>query len=92
METNRSLKRTRRSPGFRAGRARGCLLPNEIAARGIDVWKASALHVINFELPNVPRDYVTALPPAWKARAGAAGIAISCCSAESGLTSATSKG
>jgi len=41
--------------GFRDGRTR-VLVATDIAARGIDVDGVS--HVINFELPNVPEDYV----------------------------------
>ena len=46
--------------------------------RGIDVDGVS--HVINFELPNVPEDYVHRVGRT--ARAGAAGIAIAFCSDE----------
>jgi ATP-dependent RNA helicase RhlE len=45
----------------------------DIAARGIDVSGVS--HVINFELPNVPEQYVHRIGRT--ARAGAAGIAVS---------------
>jgi ATP-dependent RNA helicase RhlE len=54
------------------------LVATDIAARGIDVEGVS--HVINFELPNVPEDYVHRIGRT--ARAGAAGIAISLCSDE----------
>ncbi|MGH7094752.1 MAG: helicase-related protein, partial [Stellaceae bacterium] len=50
----------------------------DIAARGIDVEGVS--HVVNFELPNVPEDYVHRIGRT--ARAGAAGIAIAFCSDE----------
>ena len=54
------------------------LVATDIAARGIDVEGVS--HVINFELPNVPEDYVHRIGRT--ARAGAAGAAISFCSDE----------
>jgi ATP-dependent RNA helicase RhlE len=54
------------------------LVATDIAARGIDVEGVS--HVINFELPNVPEDYVHRIGRT--ARAGAAGIAIAFCSDE----------
>jgi ATP-dependent RNA helicase RhlE len=54
------------------------LVATDIAARGIDVDGVS--HVINFELPNVPEDYVHRIGRT--ARAGAAGIAIAFCSDE----------
>jgi len=52
------------------------LVATDIASRGIDVDAVS--HVINFELPNVPEDYVHRIGRT--ARAGAAGTAISFCS------------
>jgi len=70
-------QRERALAGFRAGHAR-VLVATDIAARGIDVEGVS--HVINFELPNVPEDYVHRIGRT--ARAGAAGIAISLCSDE----------
>ncbi len=68
-------QRERALAGFRAGRTR-VLVATDIAARGIDVERVS--HVINFELPNVPEDYVHRIGRT--ARAGAAGTAISFCS------------
>jgi ATP-dependent RNA helicase RhlE len=59
---------------FRAGRAR-VLVATDIAARGIDVTGIS--HVINFDLPTQPEDYVHRIGRT--ARAGASGIAISFC-------------
>ena len=70
-------QRERALAGFRAGHTR-VLVATDIAARGIDVEAVS--HVINFELPNVPEDYVHRIGRT--ARAGAAGIAISFCSDE----------
>jgi ATP-dependent RNA helicase RhlE len=68
-------QRERALTGFRDGQAR-VLVATDIAARGIDVDGVS--HVINFELPNVPEDYVHRIGRT--ARAGAAGIAIAFCS------------
>jgi ATP-dependent RNA helicase RhlE len=68
-------QRERALAGFRAGHAR-VLVATDIASRGIDVEGVS--HVINFELPNVPEDYVHRIGRT--ARAGAAGTAISLCS------------
>ncbi len=70
-------QRERALAGFREGRTR-VLVATDIAARGIDVESVS--HVINFELPNVPEDYVHRIGRT--ARAGAAGTAISLCSDE----------
>jgi ATP-dependent RNA helicase RhlE len=70
-------QRERALAGFRDGQAR-VLVATDIAARGIDVDDVS--HVINFELPNVPEDYVHRIGRT--ARAGAAGIAIAFCSDE----------
>ena len=54
------------------------LVATDIAARGIDVDDVS--HVINFELPNVPEDYVHRIGRT--ARAGAMGTAVAFCSDE----------
>jgi ATP-dependent RNA helicase RhlE len=70
-------QRERALAGFRDGQPR-VLVATDIAARGIDVEGVS--HVINFELPNVPEDYVHRIGRT--ARAGAAGIAIALCSEE----------
>jgi ATP-dependent RNA helicase RhlE len=70
-------QRERALAGFRDGQTR-VLVATDIAARGIDVDRVS--HVINFELPNVPEDYVHRIGRT--ARAGAAGIAIAFCSDE----------
>jgi ATP-dependent RNA helicase RhlE len=59
---------------FRAGQAR-VLVATDIAARGIDVTGIS--HVINFDFPAQPEDYVHRIGRT--ARAGASGIAISFC-------------
>jgi ATP-dependent RNA helicase RhlE len=68
-------QRERALAGFRAGQGR-VLVATDIAARGIDVEGVS--HVINFELPNVPEDYVHRIGRT--ARAGAAGTAVAFCS------------
>ncbi|HEX3883330.1 MAG TPA: DEAD/DEAH box helicase [Stellaceae bacterium] len=70
-------QRERALAAFRAGEAR-VLVATDIAARGIDVDGVS--HVVNFELPNVPEDYVHRIGRT--ARAGAAGIAVAFCSNE----------
>ena len=54
------------------------LVATDIAARGIDVDGVS--HVFNFDLPNVAETYVHRIGRT--ARAGAAGVSISFCSAE----------
>ncbi len=59
---------------FRTGRAR-VLVATDIAARGIDVTGIS--HVINFDLPAQPEDYIHRIGRT--ARAGASGVAISFC-------------
>ena len=59
---------------FRDGQAR-VLVATDIAARGIDVDSVS--HVINFELPNEPENYVHRIGRT--ARAGAGGAAIAFC-------------
>jgi ATP-dependent RNA helicase RhlE len=70
-------QRERALAGFRDGRPR-VLVATDIAARGIDVDGVS--HVINFDLPNVPEDYVHRIGRT--ARAGAEGIALAFCSDE----------
>lgn len=57
---------------FRAGSLR-ILIATDIAARGLDIDGVS--HVINYEIPNVPEQYVHRIGRT--ARAGAAGVAIS---------------
>ncbi|HEV7233748.1 MAG TPA: DEAD/DEAH box helicase [Sphingorhabdus sp.] len=65
-------QRTAALQAFRAGQIK-ILVATDIAARGIDVPGVS--HVFNFELPNVPEQYVHRIGRT--ARAGADGIAIS---------------
>ena len=67
-------QRERALDAFKKGKAR-VLVATEIAARGIDVDKVS--HVINFDLPNVPEQYVHRIGRT--ARAGEHGRAISFC-------------
>jgi ATP-dependent RNA helicase RhlE len=69
--------RERALNGFRDGGLR-VLVATDIAARGIDVDGIS--HVINFDLPNIPEQYVHRIGRT--GRAGAAGIALSFCDAE----------
>jgi ATP-dependent RNA helicase RhlE len=53
---NRSqVQRTEALAGFKAGKYR-ILVATDIAARGIDVEALS--HVVNFDVPNVPEDYI----------------------------------
>jgi ATP-dependent RNA helicase RhlE len=65
-------QRTQALQAFRKGEIK-ILVATDIAARGIDVSGVS--HVFNFELPNVPEQYVHRIGRT--ARAGADGIAIS---------------
>ena len=72
---NKSQGARQRALGaFKKGQIKA-LVATDIAARGIDVDAVS--HVINFELPNVPEDYVHRIGRT--ARAGASGIAVSLC-------------
>ncbi|MEJ6735673.1 MAG: DEAD/DEAH box helicase [Flavobacteriales bacterium] len=64
--------RTKALAGFKAREIR-VLVATDIAARGIDIPLLP--HVVNFELPNVPEDYVHRIGRT--GRAGANGIAIS---------------
>ncbi|MBM6578059.1 DEAD/DEAH box helicase, partial [Microvirga sp. SRT01] len=72
---NKSQGQRERALGeFKSGSVR-ILVATDIAARGIDVSGVS--HVVNFELPNVPEQYVHRIGRT--ARAGASGIAIAFC-------------
>jgi ATP-dependent RNA helicase RhlE len=66
---------------FKAGKVT-CLVATEVAARGLDIKELP--QVVNYELPNVPEDYVHRIGRT--GRAGSAGEAISLVSSdESGL-------
>jgi len=64
--------RTKALAGFKEGRIR-VLVATDIAARGIDIDMLP--HVVNFELPNVPEDYVHRIGRT--GRAGREGVALS---------------
>ncbi len=67
----RQHKRERVMNAFRQGRVR-IMVATDVAARGIDVPHVQ--HVINFDLPNAPEDYVHRIGRT--ARAGAEGAAL----------------
>lgn len=69
--------RTRALADFKEGRVR-VLVATDIAARGLDI--AQLPHVVNYELPNVPEDYVHRIGRT--GRAGCSGNAISLVSAD----------
>lgn len=69
--------RTKALEGFKKGTIR-ILVATDIAARGLDIPLLP--HVINYELPNIPEDYVHRIGRT--GRAGASGEAISLVSAE----------
>jgi len=64
--------RTKALAGFKAGQIR-VLVATDIAARGIDIEQLP--HVVNYELPNVPEDYVHRIGRT--GRAGMSGEAVS---------------
>ncbi|MFM8330681.1 MAG: DEAD/DEAH box helicase [Candidatus Methylumidiphilus sp.] len=64
--------RTRALEGFKAGKI-AVLVATDIAARGLDIDQLP--HVVNFELPNVPEDYVHRIGRT--GRAGSTGEALS---------------
>jgi len=64
--------RTRALADFKAGKVR-VLVATDIAARGLDINRLP--HVVNYELPNVPEDYVHRIGRT--ARAGQEGHAVS---------------
>jgi ATP-dependent RNA helicase RhlE len=75
---NKSLAlRERAIAAFKSGDV-PVLIATDIAARGIDIPGVS--HVVNFDLPDVPEQYVHRIGRT--ARAGATGIAIAFCSPE----------
>ncbi|MBT7298122.1 MAG: DEAD/DEAH box helicase [Victivallales bacterium] len=71
--------RTRALTGFKAGRVRA-LIATDIASRGIDIDQLP--HVVNFDLPNIPEDYVHRIGRT--GRAGSEGTARSLVSTEEG--------
>ena len=73
--TSRSPSASARWPQFKSGQM-PVLVATDIAARGIDIPGVS--HVCNFDLPDVPEQYVHRIGRT--ARAGADGIAIAFCS------------
>lgn len=70
-------QRTRALAGFKQNKIQ-VLVATDIAARGIDIDQLA--HVVNFDLPNVPEDYVHRIGRT--GRAGASGQAISLVSAD----------
>jgi ATP-dependent RNA helicase RhlE len=75
---NRSqAQRTQALAAFKAGRTR-VLVATDVAARGIDVTGLS--HVVNFDVPNVPDDYIHRVGRT--ARAGEVGDAVTFVSPE----------
>jgi ATP-dependent RNA helicase RhlE len=64
--------RTQALANFKSGKIRA-LVATEVAARGLDIKELP--HVVNYELPNVPEDYVHRIGRT--GRAGATGIALS---------------
>jgi ATP-dependent RNA helicase RhlE len=64
--------RTKALAGFKSGKV-GVLVATDIAARGLDIPLLP--HVINYELPNIPEDYIHRIGRT--GRAGASGEAIS---------------
>lgn len=69
--------RTRALADFKGGAVR-ILVATDIAARGLDI--DSLPHVVNYDLPNVPEDYVHRIGRT--GRAGANGVALSLVSAD----------
>ena len=65
-------QRTNALNDFKAGKIKA-LVATDVAARGLDIPLLP--HVVNYELPNVPEDYVHRIGRT--GRAGAAGLAIS---------------
>jgi len=75
IHSNKSqTARQRALANFKTGRAR-VMVATDIVARGIDIDELS--HVVNFDLPQVPEDYVHRIGRT--ARAGATGTAIAFC-------------
>ncbi len=80
LHADRSMSQRREAlDGFRSGRYR-VLIATDIAARGIDVPEIS--HVVNFDLPGTPEDYIHRIGRT--ARAEASGRASSFAAPEEG--------
>lgn len=67
--------RTRALAGFKDGSMR-VLVATDIAARGLDIDQLP--HVVNFELPNVPEDYVHRIGRTGRAGRGGEAISLVC--------------
>ena len=75
IHSNKSqAARQRALNGFKDGNIK-VLIATDIAARGIDIEAVS--HIVNFDIPSTPEDYVHRIGRT--ARAGASGIAITFC-------------
>jgi ATP-dependent RNA helicase RhlE len=72
--------RTNALAGFKSGSVK-VLVATDIASRGLDIPLLP--HVVNFEIPNVPEDYVHRIGRT--GRAGASGLAVSLVSADETL-------
>ncbi|MGR3466819.1 MAG: DEAD/DEAH box helicase [Shimia sp.] len=72
-------QRDRAIRDFRSGEAR-VLVATDVAARGIDIPTVGL--VVNYELPNVPENYVHRIGRT--ARAGRSGVAVTLCAADEG--------
>jgi ATP-dependent RNA helicase RhlE len=72
-------QRTRALAQFKDGKVR-VLVATDIAARGLDIEQLP--HVVNYELPNVPEDYIHRIGRT--GRAGSSGQAVSLVCAEEG--------
>lgn len=67
--------RTRALAGFKKGTVR-VLVATDIAARGLDIDQLP--HVVNFELPNVPEDYVHRIGRTGRAGRGGEAVSLVC--------------
>jgi len=67
--------RTRALSEFKEGKLR-VLVATDIAARGIDIDQLP--HVVNYDLPNVPEDYVHRIGRTGRAGAGGAAVSLVC--------------
>lgn len=67
--------RTKALADFKSGKSRA-LIATDVAARGIDIDKLP--HVVNFELPNVPEDYVHRIGRTGRAEAEGEAISLVC--------------